>query len=276
MSMAATLAISFVVTTKMKKFDEIAAQLIAKQTLCDDAAQVEDLIETIITGHEGIRVLSFVNAHAVMRSTRESDFFNDLMQSHRLLRDGTGMAMIMQRAEAKPGLNLNGTDFIPCLLQQVPRSWKLALIGTQDPYLSLAAQRLRTMGFEHISTLNGYHPEEMYVEHVRRENPDLVLLAMGMPKQERVARHLAQDSQIATRSTLIVNGGAILDFLSGGVSRAPYCMRRWGIEWLYRFLREPRRMYPRFFDSMAFAMLSQFHSKRIRTKLSQQTKAKNP
>jgi len=274
--MAETLAISFVVTTKMKKFDEIAAQLIVKQTLCDDAAQVEDLIETITTRHEGIRVLSFVNAHAVMRSTREPDFFNDLMQSHQLLRDGTGMAMIMQRAGAKPGLNLNGTDFIPCLLQQVPRSWKLALIGTQDPNLSLAAQRLRAMAFEHISTLNGFHPEEMYVEHVRRENPDLVVLAMGMPKQERVARHLAQDSQIATRSTLIVNGGAILDFLSGGASRAPYCMRRWGIEWLYRLLREPRRMYPRFRDSVAFAMLSQFHSKRIRTRLSQQTKAKNP
>lgn len=260
----------------MTEFSEIAAQLIAKQTLCDDTAQIVDLFETITTQQEGIRILSFVNAHAVMRSTREADFFNDLMNSHWLLRDGTGMAMIMRRVGVEPGINLNGTDFIPRLLQHVPRSWKLALLGTQDPYLSLAAQRLRAMGFEHISTLNGFQPEATYVKHVLRENPNLILLGMGMPKQECVARCFAQDTRVENCGLLIVNGGAILDFLSGEVPRAPSWMRRWGIEWLYRLLREPRRMYPRFRDSLAFTVLTQIHAKAIRARLSLQTKKKTP
>lgn len=272
--MAATLAIFFEVKAEMNKFADIAAQLIAKQTLCDDVEAVEDLIENLTTSSDGVRVLSFVNAHAVMRSMREPDFFKDLMQSHWLLRDGTGMAMIMRRIGAKPGLNLNGTDFIPLLLEHVPRSRKLALMGTQQPYLGLAARRLHAMEFDRISTLNGFQPEETYVDHARRENPDLIVLAMGMPKQERVSRRIAQDTQFAARDMLIVNGGAILDFLSREVPRAPSWMRRWGIEWLYRLLREPRRMYSRFRDSLAFAVLTQIHAKTIRTRLSTQTKGK--
>ena len=265
----------FVVTDKLKKFVEIAAKLIAKQNLCDDSEQVDNLIQNIIRKHKGIRILSFVNAHAVMRSTREADFFNDLMKSKWLLRDGIGMVFITQRAGVNPGLNLNGTDFIPRLLQHIPTSWKLALLGTQDPCLGLAAKRLRTMGFEHISMLNGFHSEEMYVEHVHRENPDLVVLAMGMPKQERIAQRIAKDIEIAKHDMLIVNGGAILDFLGGGVPRAPYFMRRCGMEWLYRLLYEPRRMYPRFRDSVVFALLTQFQSKQLAYRLSQQTNVKN-
>lgn len=274
MYMAAISAIFFVMTAKMNKFPEIAAQLISKQTICDDSEQVEDLVETIIAGHDCIRVLSFVNAHAVMRSTRNADFFNDLMKSRWLLRDGMGMEMIMKQVGAKPGLNLNGTDFIPRLLHRAPRGWKLALLGTSEPNLGLAVMHLRAMGFKHISTLNGFHVDGAYRDHVRVESPDFVVLAMGMPKQERVARLLASDSETATQSMLIINGGAILDFLSGGVSRAPYWMRRLGVEWLYRLLREPRRMYPRFQDSVAFVLLTKLHTKMLLAYFSKQESVK--
>lgn len=270
MFMAETLAIFFEMKAEMNKFPDIAAQLLAKQMLCHDLKAIEDLIQNLTSSSDGVRVLSFVNAHAVMRSVRDHDFFKDLMQSHWLLRDGTGMAMIMRRVGARPGLNLNGTDFIPLLLEHVPRSRRLALMGTRQPYLGLAARRLQKMGFENVSTLNGFHPEETYVDHARRENPDLIVLAMGMPKQECVARRLAQDTQFAARDVLIVNGGAILDFLSGEVPRAPAWMRRWGIEWLYRLWREPRRMYSRFLDSLAFAVLTQISAKTIRARLPKQ------
>lgn len=65
---------------------------------------------------------------------------------------------------------------------------------------------------------------------------------MGMPKQEAVAAKLAAIGG----PCLIVCGGAILDFLGGKVSRAPEWLRRLGGEWLYRLLREPKRLFMRY------------------------------
>ncbi len=254
----------------MASFTEAARTLIARLTVCEDEAMVDDLIQDLAAAGDGVKILSFVNAHAVMRSTREPEFFNFLIHSDWLLRDGSGMAMLMRRMGGNPGLNLNGTDLIPRLLESVAKDHKIALLGTREPRLGLAANRLRAMGFEHITMVDGFQPDQAYIDHVRREDPHLVILAMGMPKQERIAHGLAADPQVAASQRLLINGGAILDFLSGEVNRAPYWMRRIGIEWLYRLLREPRRMYPRFRDSVSFALLTRLHAATIGTQLAQQ------
>jgi exopolysaccharide biosynthesis WecB/TagA/CpsF family protein len=66
---------------------------------------------------------------------------------------------------------------------------------------------------------------------------------MGMPKQERVAALLARHLDYPC---LIICGGAILDFLGGKVTRAPKAFRRIGMEWLYRFMLEPKRLFKRY------------------------------
>jgi len=76
----------------------------------------------------------------------------------------------------------------------------------------------------------------------REQQPELIVLGMGMPKQEAVAAELA----VTGGPCLIVCGGAILDFLGGKVSRAPEWLRRLGGEWLYRLLREPKRLFMRY------------------------------
>jgi len=69
------------------------------------------------------------------------------------------------------------------------------------------------------------------------------VLGMGMPKQERVARLLRAH---LGSPTLIVCGGATLDFLGGRVRRAPVWVRRADLEWLYRLALEPRRLWGRY------------------------------
>ena len=86
---------------------------------------------------------------------------------------------------------------------------------------------------------------------------------MGMPKQEIIAARMRDE---LTHPVLIVNGGAILDFLGGKVSRAPRFMTNSGTEWLYRLLLEPRRLarryvigIPEFFAHIARARLALRH-----------------
>ena len=65
---------------------------------------------------------------------------------------------------------------------------------------------------------------------------------MGMPKQEKIAA-LIRDTRM---TTLVVCGGAIIDFMGNKIKRAPRWVRQLGFEWLYRLMLEPKRLYKRY------------------------------
>ena len=82
-----------------------------------------------------------------------------------------------------------------------------------------------------------------YIKLAAKHRPSLIVLGMGMPRQEQVA--IALRASLGY-SCLIVCGGAIIDFLGGKVQRAPTWMRRTGLEWVYRLALEPRRLFRRY------------------------------
>lgn len=253
----------------MTTFVKTAATLVAHQTICADEAEAEALLDRLARPGGRCVTLAFLNAKAVMQAERDPEFYEALIRSDVLLRDGAGIEMLMTAAGRAPGMNMNGTDFIPRLIDATPRTAKLALLGTREPRLGLAAERIGAMGFGDIVNADGFRPEADYVALVRAAKPDLVILAMGMPKQERVALALSQDPRLAGHRMVVVNGGAILDFLSGDVPRAPRWIRRARLEWLYRLMREPFRMFPRFCDSLAFALHTRRHGPALRDALAE-------
>ncbi len=189
-------------------------------------------------------VLAFANAHALNSAARDQDFFEALMRADVLLRDGSGMATLFKLQGLAPGLNLNGTDLIPALIQRF-RGQPIALFGTQDPYLQRALERIQTQlapGSDLVRA-HGFNTVDVYVELAQAQQSALIVLGMGMPRQEEVA--LALREQL-THPCLIVCGGAILDFLGGKTPRAPAWMQRSGTEWLYRLGCEPRRLFRRY------------------------------
>ncbi|MDR6711364.1 exopolysaccharide biosynthesis WecB/TagA/CpsF family protein [Pseudomonas hunanensis] len=187
-------------------------------------------------------VLGFVNAHALNLVVADTDYCKALAAADVLLRDGSGMALLYRRLGLEPGLNMNGTDFIPKLLAAF-RGRRVAFWGTQEPFLSQAVRCCEArFGVQTVSLQHGFAEVDTYLELAQRLLPDLIVLGMGMPKQEVVAARLAASG----RPCLIVCGGAILDFLGGKVNRAPPWLRRLGGEWAYRLLREPKRLFKRY------------------------------
>jgi len=213
-------------------------------TVIDDERAVEDGLLPDFAAVSSPRVVAFVNAHAMNLAVKDSTFAAALAEADWVLRDGSGMRMLMGRLGLAHGLNLNGTDLIPRIVARFPGR-RILLLGTREPQLGAAAFRIRNEFARGatIEMLDGFHAAEIYVERARDFKPDLVLLGMGMPKQEQVAQLLRG---ALARPCLIVCGGAILDFLGGGTVRAPAWMRRLGIEWLYRLVREPRRLFRRY------------------------------
>lgn len=209
--------------------------------------QASDLEAQLFRPLERIKrptVMAFVNAHAMNSVVSHPRFGEALAQADLLLRDGAGMRILLLLMGRHPGINLNGTDLIPQLLDRCGGR-RIALYGTVEPYLSHAAQRLRSRltPETQVQTLDGFHTASEYILKARRDRPDIIILGMGMPKQEMLAIALKQQLQ---HPCLIICGGAIIDFMGRRFVRAPRWMRRWGLEWLFRLMREPRRLFRRY------------------------------
>jgi N-acetylglucosaminyldiphosphoundecaprenol N-acetyl-beta-D-mannosaminyltransferase len=81
------------------------------------------------------------------------------------------------------------------------------------------------------------------LETIRRSGAAVLLVAFGAPKQDLwISRNLA-----AAQVRVAMGVGGLFDFYSGRIPRAPSWMRELGLEWMYRFIQEPRRMWRRYF-----------------------------
>ena len=207
------------------------------------------LLREAILARANLSVVGFANAFAVQLSQSDHDFFNDLVNCDFLLRDGIGLEVLMKSGRAKPGLNMNGTDFIPTLVDLASkRGFKCLLLGTEEPYLSEAAHHLASRGVDVVGQVDGFRSENHYLDFLTNYNnlDLLVILGMGMPKQEKVAAFIKENIE-HNGSLVIVCGGAIIDFWGKKVKRAPQIIRKAKLEWFYRFLQEPGRLWRRYF-----------------------------
>jgi N-acetylglucosaminyldiphosphoundecaprenol N-acetyl-beta-D-mannosaminyltransferase len=203
----------------------------------------QQLLEWLVGPGEP-RILAFVNAHAMNAAAESREFFNSLMSADLLLRDGTGMAILLHLLNQPPGLNLNGTDLIPKILAQC-EGGTIALFGTQDPYLSRARAVVasRIAPGARCVVAHGFLETHSYVRLAAAHRPAVIVLGMGMPRQEEVAVVLRAALGF---SCLIICGGAIIDFLGNKTSRAPAWVRHAGLEWAFRLALEPRRLFRRY------------------------------
>ncbi|MEI7785438.1 MAG: WecB/TagA/CpsF family glycosyltransferase [Betaproteobacteria bacterium] len=190
------------------------------------------------------RVLAFVNAHALNLAAESAAFARALSTADVLLRDGAGLALLLRRCGRPAGVNMNGTDFIPQLLRACD-GLPVSVLGTREPYLERGLTRMQRdfVPRSAVWGVDGFQPSTTYLHLLRERRPSLVLLAMGMPRQEELAQWLRSHLD---HGCLLVCGGAIVDFLAGRTRRAPALLQRLGMEWLWRLSQEPVRLFKRY------------------------------
>lgn len=164
-----------------------------------------------------------------------------------VLNDGIGMdiAAYLIHGRAFPQ-NLNGTDFIPFLLSATTVPLRLFLLGGRAGVAARAATAVRTRWPRHavVGWHDGYlnhRTSEAVLGQIRAADPDLVLVAMGNPAQEL---WISENAPRLGKSAIGV--GAWFDFISGDVGRAPEWVRCIRMEWVYRLVVEPRRLWKRY------------------------------
>ena len=148
-----------------------------------------------------------------------------------------------------------GADLTPRLLEQAARKGhRVYLLGATPEANDEACRRLQKR-YPTLQLAGHYAPpicplEEMDHEalacRIRAAEPDILLISFGCPKQERwIARNYR------TLGVPVCLGlGATIDFLAGRVRRAPAWMQRSGLEWIYRLMQEPRRLFRRYWTDL--------------------------
>lgn len=213
-----------------------------KTIIIKDSADYNRFIKIILEQKKS-KVISFINTHAFNICYKNDRFLHALLKSDFLLRDGVGMKILYKKLHINPGINMNGTDFIPVLLNYY-KGYRVAVFGTEEPFLSNAVIKLTNKGHNIVCHHDGFSEDDKYLVLAEKFKPELIILAMGMPKQELLSIYLRDNY---TSSCLIINGGGIIDFISERRKRAPEWMQNYGLEWLYRFSQDPKRLFIRYF-----------------------------
>ena len=206
-----------------------------------------EMIGTAMDGPD-ISEMHFVNAHCINVAAKNSAYLAILQQSKAVFADGTGI----RKAGAKLGHpivdNVNGTDLFPLLASECKRTGKkLFLLGGKPGVAQKSAQwaEAHAQGEVIAGFHDGFFTEEetqAVLDEINASKADMLLVAMGVPRQE-----LWLHANLAKLQVQVVMGvGGLFDFYSGTISRSPVWMRKMGIEWVWRLMMEPRRMWKRY------------------------------
>lgn len=223
-------------------------RLILDMPVCDfgweDAFAFAENLSSISFGHT---VIAFMNANNANLMMKDKDFRAAL---HRqvIFPDGYGVdiASWLSYGSMFPA-NLNGTDFVPALMTYMREPKRVAMIGARQDVLLRAARQFRELApwHEFIPVSDGYFDREKSDEvlaQVREHQADILLVAMGSPAQEKwIDRHVGPG-----HARLVLSVGALFDFMAGEQRRAPLWVRRMRMEWFYRLLQEPGRLWRRY------------------------------
>ena len=142
--------------------------------------------------------------------------------------------------------NLNGTDFVPRLLGTLDRPTRLFLLGAQPASVQSTARLWGTQpNIEIVGAVDGFggmSDADALSQKIRATSPDILLVALGDPRQAR----WIVENRGRHRVPLVIAVGALFDFVSATVPRAPRVFRRLRLEWAYRLAHEPRRLLKRY------------------------------
>lgn len=173
-----------------------------------------------------------------------------------IVNDGIGMDianLLLYRRKFHE--NLNGTDFTPYFFNKIKKPLRVFLLGGKPEVLAKASFYLQSqLGQYVVGTCDGYAgmQDENLVDVINALNAEVILVAMGNPKQEQwILDHYQQ-----LNVKLISGVGALFDFWAGDKPRAPRFIQRIRMEWFYRLCLEPKRLFKRYtIDVITFLIL---------------------
>jgi N-acetylglucosaminyldiphosphoundecaprenol N-acetyl-beta-D-mannosaminyltransferase len=191
----------------------------------------------------------FVNADCFNIAYSDDVYRGTLSSAKLVLADGIGVRLAGAILDQNVRENVNGTDMLPYLCEAIQQAGLgIFLLGGKPGVADDAGKWIA----EHYPTLvisgvrHGYFSEQEepgVLQEITDSKAAILLVALGSPRQDKwITAHKGQ-----TGAKVMIGVGGLLDFYSGRIPRAPVWVRELGMEWFYRFVQEPGRMWRRYF-----------------------------
>lgn len=203
---------------------------------------------------EGKLLINTINAHSYNTALKDPLFAEALMKGDVLIPDGASIVMACRKLKAKsqPLERIAGWDLFSFEMEKLnKRGGKCFFMGSSEKVLDLIRQRV-AVDYPNIQ-VETYSPpyklefskedNESIIEAINQADPDLLWIGMTAPKQEKWTYTHWKELNVHCHVGTI---GAVFDFYAGTVKRAPLWWQEHGLEWLYRLIKEPRRMWRRY------------------------------
>jgi N-acetylglucosaminyldiphosphoundecaprenol N-acetyl-beta-D-mannosaminyltransferase len=169
--------------------------------------------------------------------------------------DGWPIAVAAKNASKIKVTRVTGSDLLPELFSQLTKDVRVGIIGGSNE--SLIRQSLETrfpdLNIQVIDTsqwTNSVYDIRRLRELVQYNALSIVLLCLGHPKQELLAKELKDYDWAGSRPDWIMCVGATIDFLTGEQKRAPKAFQKIGLEWFFRLIANPKKFMQRYLNAV--------------------------
>lgn len=208
-------------------------------------------------------IINTINPHSFIVAQKDLVFKAALCNSDYLFPDGIGVVWALKYFYKDPISRISGFEIHKHLLDycKINDLKRICYFGSSEKVLDLVEKKL-SLEYDSYFQIKKISPafkesfcdneNSFYIRQINNFCPDVVFVGMTAPKQEKWT-YLNKNK---INSKFLVSIGAVFDFYAETEKRAPKLMIMLGFEWLYRFVQNPKRMYPRIINGLKFFFLT--------------------
>lgn len=217
----------------------------------------------------GKLLINTINAHSYNTALKDKIFAEALIKGNVLIPDGISIVKACKwlKAKSQPQERIAGWDLFEFEMERLnQKGGKCFFMGSSEKVLNLIKKRA-SVDYPNIQIETyspPYKPEfseednKKIIDAINQANPDLLWIGMTAPKQEKWTYTHWNELNIHCHVGTI---GAVFDFFAGTVERAPFWWQEHGLEWLYRLIKEPKRMWRRYIIGNTKFLINILHEK---------------
>lgn len=217
-------------------------------TMAETLNEIDKLIQK--------KICSYVvtpNVDHIVRLEKDEELQKVYKNASLILTDGKPLIWISKWYKTPIKEKISGSDLFPRVCQLAAnKNYTMYLLGAAEGVADTAAKNLmkKYPGLNIVGTYSppfGFEKNKQEMNKIKTQiqdvHPDILIVGLGCPKQEKFMYYHCKELGVPISFGL----GASIDFEAGNIKRAPKWMSNHGLEWLYRFSKEPKRLFKRYF-----------------------------
>lgn len=206
-----------------------------------------DFISECILENKGAQIAT-INPEMIEMGEKDENLGEILRNADLVIPDGVGIKLALRIRGIKQ-TQVPGIEFARELINMcAENNYPVAFVGAQEEVINRAVENLQkeTPNLNVVYKHNGYFDnEEPIIDSIIEANPKVLLVAMGVPRQEFFMEKIKSKKN----DIILIGVGGSFDVWSGFTKRAPLIWQKLGLEWLYRTIKQPER-FKRIFPTL--------------------------